>query len=265
MRSRKAKVLHTITGKPLLWHVLSAVWGAGIEDVCVVVGFQAEAVRKTIGTVAARRGVRRSVRWVAQSEQLGTAHALLMAAPLFGIGAGSGTRPHGAESVFGGTKKVLVICGDVPFVRPHTIRQLFDAHVASRAACTVLTVCLEEPANYGRIVRGPNGDIKAIVEAHDADAEQEKIEEVNSGIYVFQAPLVFDALREVRCCNVKHEYYLTDVVAILSRRGAPVVPFSACDAREVLGINDRTELAAARRLAGEQYGGLEDTGVRRGS
>lgn len=255
MKSRKAKVLHTIAGKPMLWHVLTAVWKAGVENVCIVVGFQAEVVKKTISGLVVASGLRRNLVWISQPEQLGTAHALLMAAPLFGASVTSAGQQPGAQATLRKSKRILVICGDVPLVRPATIRKLLEVHTTSSAACTVLTVTLDNPGHYGRIVRGADGTVKAIVEARDASAEQKKIKEVNSGIYVFQSPLVFDALREVRCCNVKNEYYLTDVVAILNRRGASVIPFSAGNAREVLGINNRAELAAARREAAKSKRG----------
>ncbi|MDQ7779740.1 MAG: NTP transferase domain-containing protein [Planctomycetota bacterium] len=240
MKSRKAKVLHALGGRPMLWHVLRAMRTAGIRDVCVVTGFQAAAVRRVVRPLLEEIEFPLRVEWVNQHEQLGTAHALMAAEPVF-VG-------DDGEVPFEKTKRILVVCGDVPLIRPATLEAFVRAHESEKVACSVMTTIPEKPGNYGRIVRGPDGDIESIVEARDASETERAIREINAGVYIFESPAVFRALQKVGCDNAKCEYYLTDVVAVLNARGDRVMPFLVLDSLEVLGINDRRELAGAREL-----------------
>ena len=175
-----------------------------------------------------------------QAEQRGTGHAMLMA--------GS------ALEAFEGT--LLVVCGDTPLLRASTLHALLEAHEASRAAVTVLSMRLPDPKGYGRIVHAADGSIAAIVEERDTTPEQKAIDEVNSGIYAFHYPRLVSVLSQLTAHNAQGEYYLTDTVAMLRRAGAKTAVVLAPDYRELLGINTVEQLAEAesthRQLSGEE-------------
>lgn len=224
MKSERAKVLHEVAGRPMLAHVVDAVSAAGVSALHVVVGYQAD-------EIAARFQGLATV-WVQQTERRGTGHALLMA------------DPHLGES----HRPILVLCGDAPLVRPATLRALLETHHRAGAAATVLTCEVKDPTGYGRIVRDARGEVAAIVEHGDATEAQREIREINSGIYCFQSPAVFAALRSLRPENRQGEYYLTDVIPMFLGKGLRVASVKAADPDEVLGINTRQELAVATRV-----------------
>ncbi len=219
MKSRKAKVLHQVGGLPMLeWVVRSAL--AVSDDVHVVVGHQAEAVQASI----------EGVRFIQQKEQLGTGHAVMA-----------------ARSSLQGAGDLLILPGDVPLIRPETLRLLFDFHDVGSFAGSLVTATLEDPHGYGRIVRGSDNAVEAIVEHRDGTDGVLDIREINSGIYVFDSSLLFDALDRTRTDNVQEEYYLTDVVKILSGEGHRFGAFEINDPTEVSGINSRKQLARVDR------------------
>ena len=221
MKSDLAKVLHPMAGRPLLAFVLDAVAALGLARTLVVVGHQRERVR------AAFAGA--GVGWVTQAEQRGTGHAVQMAEPeLRG---------------FAGT--LLVVCGDTPLLTTATLVALLDAHAASQAAVTVLSMRLPDPKGYGRIVRDPSGGLAAIVEHRDATPAQRAIDEVNSGNYAFEYPALAAMLPRLGTGNAQGEYYLTDVVALLRGVGARTEALCASDYRELLGVNTPEQLAEA--------------------
>jgi bifunctional UDP-N-acetylglucosamine pyrophosphorylase/glucosamine-1-phosphate N-acetyltransferase len=171
------------------------------------------------------------------------ASAVLQNSPL---GTGHATR-IALESAPELTGPVLILPGDSPLLRPETLRQLLDQHARSDAAATVLTARPPDPTGYGRIVRTPTGHLRAIVEERDADAATRHIDEVATSVYVFDAATLRGLLPRVNRSNSQHEEYLTDVIEMLVTDGCEVETWQAADPQETLGINDRVQLAAARR------------------
>ena len=218
MKSSTPKVLHPVCGRTILWHVLEAARSLEPDPLVVVVGAGGEGVRKAFAD--------RKIAWVEQKERRGTGHALLQAEP--------------ALAGFAG--KLVVLCGDAPLVTPATLGKLMRA--AQGRVGTVLTCEVEDPSGYGRVLRDTRGDVTRIVEHRDATEEERRIREINSGGYAFDAPLVFDAVRQIKPDNAQGEHYLTDVLPILMRRGR-VGAYAAEDCSEVLGVNSRRDLALA--------------------
>lgn len=228
MQSDLPKVLHDVGGRPMLLHVIDAVKAIGARPVIVVTGYQAGQVE------SACRGA--GVEFARQPEQLGTGHAVMQTEPL--LSAHTGT--------------IIVLNGDVPGLRPETIRRFVDYHARERASATVLTAMLENPAGYGRIVRDAQERLLRIVEDKDATPAEREIREVNSGLFCFEAGELFLALKRVTRRNAQNEYYLTDVIGLLASEGKGVAAWCIDDAREVAGVNNPDELDAVRRFVGEQ-------------
>lgn len=227
MRSAVPKVLHLIAGRPLLWHALSAAAAMRPEQVVAVIGHGREQVGEYLDQHHPE--VRRAV----QSEQLGTGHAVTCA--LTDAGQVEGT--------------VLVTYGDVPLLTAETLKALVTEHQRAGNAVTVLTAVLDDAAGYGRIVRDAEGGLASIVEHRDADDEQRRIREINSGIYAFDGVVLTDALGRLTSANAQGERYLTDVVAIARGDGHRVGTLVTGDAAETEGVNDRVQLAdLSRRL-----------------
>jgi bifunctional UDP-N-acetylglucosamine pyrophosphorylase/glucosamine-1-phosphate N-acetyltransferase len=224
MNSDLAKVLHPMAGQPLLAHVLACLDRLGVGRVLVVIGHQRERVRSAFAHA--------EVEWVVQAEQRGTGHAVLMAGP--------------ALEEFEGT--LLVVCGDTPLLRAATLHDLLEKHAESRAAVTVLSTRVPDPAGYGRIVRDAAGGNVAIVEERDATAQQKSIDEINSGIYAFQYPVLAAVLGGLTAHNAQGEYYLTDAVSLLQEAGHAAAVLCAEDWRELLGINTPAQLDEAERI-----------------
>lgn len=235
LKSKRAKVLHSIGGKPLLQHVMDAVSAiVRLSDVFVVVGYQAEEVERAIGASAAH--------FIHQKRQLGTGHAVQC-----------------LRDALANYTDVLVLSGDVPLIRPETIERLREFHRAQRAAMTILTARPENPFGYGRVLRvAPDRpDVAAIVEQKALRDDQHRVGEINSGIYAFNVKALYAHIDSLRSDNAHGEYYLTDMAAILRQAGERVVALETADATEVLGANTMAEmmhldaalnLAAARRL-----------------
>ena len=233
MRSSLVKVLHPIAGRPVLGHVMHSVVHTEPTAVAVVVGHQRERVSDYL--TSAEAGVFIAV----QEEQLGTGHAVRVcieqiAAQGFDLDSLSGP--------------VLVLAGDAPLVQGTTLANLIAHHAESAAAVTVLSAHLADPQGYGRIVRDATGQVRGIVEHRDASEAERQIDEVNSGTYVFDAAMLREALALVTTDNAQGEEYLTDVVGIAHGRGHLVAALATPDPNEILGINDRVQLAEASRL-----------------
>ena len=220
MKSALPKVLHRAGELALIEHVFRAADALSPQTITVIVGHEAEAVRRSI---AKRLGLQ----FALQEPQLGTGHALLQAGP----------------ALRGRTGTVVLLSGDVPLLRAATLETLVRVHAAAGAAATVLTAVVDDPHGYGRIVRSADGAIEAIVEHKDATPQQRLIAEINSGIYAFDLGPLFDALRQIGAANAQAEYYLPDLVSIYRARGLVVETVVAEDAREILGVNSRKELA----------------------
>ena len=225
MKSRKAKVLHQVGGASLLEHVLKASQPLS-SHVLVVVGHQAEKVKALVPTVT----------FVDQTEQLGTGHAVSTA----------------REALAGFMGDLLVLPGDVPLISQNTLRDFLRFHREGGFTASVLTADIAEPVGYGRIVRRNDDEVDAIVEHRDASPEVLRITEINSSIYVFQTPALFEALSGVRNQNSQSEYYLTDVIGILASKNRKVGAYKAPNPVEILGINTRQELAAMDRFMRQQ-------------
>jgi bifunctional UDP-N-acetylglucosamine pyrophosphorylase/glucosamine-1-phosphate N-acetyltransferase len=221
MKSKKAKVLHVAGGAPLIQHVLAAARSRS-HDVSIVVGHQADKVRELIP----------EAKFVEQHEQLGTGHAVMIARPQF-------------EGFRG---ELLILPGDVPLITRSTLEKFLSFHREGGFTASVLTADVANPFGYGRIVRRGDNEVDSIIEQRDATPEILQISEINSSIYVFNAPALFDALSKVRNENAQKEYYLTDVVAILVSQQKKVGAFKAPHSEEILGINTRAELAAIDRM-----------------
>ncbi len=225
MKSRMAKVLHRAGGRALVEHAIFAALGvAPPERIFVVVGHQADAVRE----VAEAAGVHT----FEQKEQLGTGHAMMCGeAALAGLGG-----------------HMVVTVGDCPLIRAETLQSLVERQRKSAAAAVVLTADVADSTGYGRIIRDQNGAIEAIVEHKAATDAQRKVKEINSGIYCFDSAEFWRHIRMVRPDNPANEYYLTDVIGILNGAGLRVAATKIADPGELLGINDRVQLAEADRI-----------------
>lgn len=232
MKSATPKVLHDICGRSLVGHVLAASRELDPEHLVVVVGHAREQVAAHLGEVDA--GVRTAV----QEQQNGTGHAVRMALEELG-GSVEGT--------------VVVVCGDTPLLTGETLKRLAQAHDGDGNAVTVLTAEVPDATGYGRIVRdAASGAVTAIVEHKDASEEQRAIREINSGVFAFDGQLLADALGKVRTDNSQGEEYLTDVLGILREAGHRVGASVAGDHREIAGINNRVQLAQARRILNDR-------------
>jgi bifunctional UDP-N-acetylglucosamine pyrophosphorylase/glucosamine-1-phosphate N-acetyltransferase len=220
LKSKRAKVLHEIGGLPLLAHVIQAAKQVvPAEDVYVVIGHQAEQVRAAVESTG--------VKFVLQREQRGTGHAIMC-----------------ARERVQHYQNILVLSGDVPLIRPETIGRLREYHLGRKAAMTILTAEPHEPFGYGRVIRAAGDRVKAIVEQKALTKPQEKIREINSGIYAFAAKPLFAYIDRLKADNAHHELYLTDMAALLVKAKSTVVALKADDPAEVLGANTLAELSA---------------------
>jgi bifunctional UDP-N-acetylglucosamine pyrophosphorylase/glucosamine-1-phosphate N-acetyltransferase len=219
MKSDTIKILHRAAGRPIVEYVLDLASEVCGRPPIMVIGHQREAVQKAIGDRA---------RYAVQDEPRGTGHAVLQAAPLVSAGG-----------------SVLILSGDVPLTRAETLRRLIDEHQRAKNALTFLTMRVDPPARYGRIVRDGSGNVQRIVEAKDATPEQLAINEVNAGIYLFESDGLADRLRTLTPNNQQGEYYLTDLIGQLREAGRPVGTVLVDDPMETLGVDSRAQLARA--------------------
>ena len=220
MQSRLPKVLHKIAGQPLLSHVLTAAKTVNDAKSIVVTGFGADQVENTIGKQADA--------FVTQPQQLGTGHAVQCALP------------HIREN-----SKVLILYGDVPLIAPETIAKMLDAVTADQMG--LLTVILDDPSGYGRIIRDTDNNISAIVEQKDASPEQLKVNEVNTGVMALTSQQLMGWLPQIDNNNAQGEYYLTDLIAIATSDSVKVKSIQPQSATEVEGVNNRVQLSQLER------------------
>ncbi|PYI50217.1 bifunctional UDP-N-acetylglucosamine diphosphorylase/glucosamine-1-phosphate N-acetyltransferase GlmU [Paenibacillus flagellatus] len=222
MKSKLYKVLHPVCGKPMVGHVLDVLDAVRADRKVVIVGHGAEAVQSYVGDRA---------EFALQAEQLGTGHAVLMAAPML----------EGEDGI------TVVICGDTPLIRPESIEAMIRLHREQGAAATLMSAKLESPQGYGRIIRNGQGHVEKIVEQKDCTPEQDAIDEINAGTYVFDNRKLFAALSQVTNDNAQNEYYFTDVIGILRGQGEKVLGYCTTDASEWIGVNDRIALSEAEK------------------
>ena len=218
MKSERLKVLHEVCGKPMLEYVIETAWEATGHKPCVVIGYQAGAVKEAVGDKAT---------YVMQEVQKGTGHAVMQAAPfLSGI-----------------YEEVIVLYGDCPLLSAETLSDLIKNRRDAGAACAVLTSRLADPTGYGRVIRGEGNRVARIVEHEDARPAELAVNEINSGIYCFDAGALLDALPLLCDDNAQKQYYITDVLSILDQKGLACIACEAENPEECLGINDRRALA----------------------
>lgn len=223
MRSEKPKVLHPLCGRPMLHYPLEAARKSGFNQLKVVIGHGSQQVMDAFSG--------EDITWVEQTNQLGTGHALLCA----------------AEALRGYSGPLLLLCGDVPLLRPETVQQLYRYHTEEESAVTVLTARMTDPHGYGRIIR-EGQQVLQIVEERDADDMQRQLTEINTGTYLFDTTFVLSALQGLNKNNAQGEYYLTDIVAAAVAEGHQTRALCVDDPTQVMGINDRRQLAEAEVL-----------------
>src|SRR5690349_1993840 len=231
-KSRRAKVLHEVAGLPLVAHVLRAAFKLTPEAIFTLVGHQAEEVERAVRDEAAylvERGASQpDLRFVLQNEQRGTGHAVMVA------------REHLKDR----TAPLILLAGDGPMIKAETLTRLAEAHRAEGNAATVLTVEMDDPTGYGRIIRDAEGRFARIVEQKDGSPAELAVREVCVSIYCFEVAALLEALDHLNTDNAQGEYYVTDVPAILLEQGERVGVFCHDNPEEVPGINTRVELAA---------------------
>ncbi len=224
MQSKLVKVLHPVAGRPMILYLVEAALKMKSQKVIVVVGHQGDQVRQALTDYP--------VTIVTQPQPRGTGHAVLQAQP----------------ALTGVAGPVLIVNGDVPLVTDEILRYLVQYHHDNRAALTLLTTELESPQGYGRIIRNARNQVARIIEEKDATPEQRKVCEINTGFYVVEKALLFQALNSVRPNNAQREYYLTDIVGIAMRQKKRVTALCVEHPSEVLGINSRADLAWAEHF-----------------
>jgi bifunctional UDP-N-acetylglucosamine pyrophosphorylase/glucosamine-1-phosphate N-acetyltransferase len=222
MKSGLVKVLHPAAGRPMISWVIDSARDAGAAPTVLVVGHQAEAVRSAFSGAA-------DIRCALQEEQLGTGHAVACA----------------REQLSGFSGTVLILCGDTPLLRGKTLQGLVASHRENGAALTVLTAVMDDPYGYGRVVRDTDGRVLRIVEQKDASPEEQALCEINSGIYCMEADFLFANIDSISSDNAQGEFYLTDLVAIAVKQGLTCLGRCTDDADEIMGVNDRAQLAEA--------------------
>ncbi|MCB2198038.1 NTP transferase domain-containing protein [bacterium] len=218
MKSDLPKVLHEVGGIPMVIHVVNQARSSGAEPIVAVVGHKRELV---IPVVEAE-----GVKYAVQEQQLGTGHAVQSA----------------QSSLEGFEGDILVLSGDVPLLSHETIDKLLEYHREQGAVATVVTAVADDPTGYGRILRGDDGLVLGIREHKDCSDEELRVREINSGIYLFRAAKLFEALKRLKNDNAQGEYYLTDVFADFFRDNLPVGAFKG-DFTEITGVNSPEDLS----------------------
>jgi len=223
MKSKKSKLVQKIYDKELVLRVAELAEKIGSNDIIAVVGYLREQVEAVLGD---------RVQYAFQEELLGTGHAVMQ-----------------AERFLTGKKgKAVILYGDVPLIRPETLKNLINKSINSKECATVLTAVYDNPTGYGRIIRDEGGSIKAIVEEKDATDTQRQIKEINSGIYCFDIEALVDAIHQLTPDNSQGEYYLTDVIKIMNEKGLRTGAMIVEDNTEILGVNDRSQLELLTRV-----------------
>lgn len=225
-----AKVMYTVAAKPMIEHVVDLAIALDSSRTIVVVGWKKETVINHL----MRAG--KPCVFVDQIPQLGTGHAVMQT----------------EQSLRGFHGDVLVLSGDVPLLTAATAQELLNVHHSSGAGATVLTAVLDDPTGYGRILRDGQEHVVGIVEHRDATEEQRKIREINTGIYIFDRPMLFDGLHHITPHNAQNEYYLTDVFRYFWDNKFPVRAVAAEDPLEVRGVNTLEQLEHARLILAER-------------
>jgi bifunctional UDP-N-acetylglucosamine pyrophosphorylase/glucosamine-1-phosphate N-acetyltransferase len=226
MNTHLPKVLHEVTGRPMLAYVLDACRSVGVDRIYVVVGFGADQVKERFAEESS------DIVWVEQPKQLGTAHAVMCC----------------KEYLSGCAGQTLVLCGDGPLIRAKTLKTLIEKHEAEHSAATLATAVLDDPTGYGRIIRDAYGNMQGIIEDSDCTPAQRAVKEVNPSYYLFNNQVLLRALEQVKPDNVKQEYYLTDALSVIIATGHKVVAVTAVRPEEAVGVNSRAQLSVASKI-----------------
>jgi len=221
MKSDLPKVVFELAGKPMINRVVETAQKIDSDLIVVVVGHKKEIVIEVVPK-------NEKIKFIEQKEQNGTGHAVMVTKDVFKDFKGD----------------VFILCGDVPLLRSETLEKMLDKHREKKAACTVLTVVMNDTLKYGRIVRNKDGNVQKIVEHKDASEEEKKIKEINSAIYCFDAQSMFSALNRINNNNSQNEYYLTDTLEILNNDNKIVTSVVLEDMAEASGINSKEQLAS---------------------
>ena len=217
MKSKKSKLVQKIYGKEIVKRAVENAKNAGVNDIVAVVGYQKEEVMAVLGD---------TVKYAFQEDMLGTGHAVLQA----------------KQYLQGKKGRVLVLNGDVPLLRPETLNKLLEKSIENKEYATLLTAIYDNPYGYGRIIRDEGGSVSAIVEEKDTTEDQKEIKEINAGIYCFDIEELLVALDELKPNNAQGEYYITDVIGIMNKKGLKTGAVVVEDNTEILGVNDRIQL-----------------------
>lgn len=223
MKSDLPKVVHTIDGKCLVDYAIEAARGAGAEEICLVVGYKSDVVKEKI--------LHKDVTFVLQEEQLGTGHAVKC-----------------AKEFLGDEGQTMILFGDTPLITADTLKRLSDYHNQKGNAVTVLSAKMENPTGYGRIIRDAEGVFVKSVEHKDANEEELKSKEINSGMYLFDTKELSGALEKIQPNNAQGEYYLPDTLMIVKEKGLRVDAFALEDPEDITGVNDQEQLRAAAEI-----------------
>lgn len=238
MKSEKPKVVHEVLGRPMVYYSIEAARSAGCDEVCVIVGYKGEEVRQCVESVYSGLGqsdvVDKVIRYAVQKEQLGTGHAVKCASDFIG---------HDGD--------VVVLCGDTPLVTGDTLKTAIEQHRAGGNGVTVISAMLDDPFGYGRIIRDDQG-LDRIVEQKDATEEEQRVHEVNSGMYIFNCDALQTALGKISNDNAQGEYYLPDAIGLIKAMGLPVDAVPMDDADQIRGVNTLDQLAEAAEIMKER-------------
>lgn len=224
MKSSLAKVLQPLNNRPLLSYVLDTVYALNPDRVIVVVGYQADKVKEAFPDPR--------IEFVDQREQLGTGHAVQQA----------------ASALQGYEGTILVLCGDMPFVKMKTLQNLLDEHSQDSPPCTMWTLKCAENKDFGRVIRDENQAVARIVENRDVTEQEKKVDEYNTGVYCFDKIMLFNGLKKLDNNNAQREYYLTDIIQYFTQDRLQVRSIQTRDADELLGINTEEDLKKAERI-----------------
>lgn len=227
MNSEICKVMHKISGKPLACWVYTKLKDAGCENFVMVIGHKKEQVKDYF---------KDSVNYAVQDKMLGTGHAVMMCKDYFK----------------GDNTTVMVLCGDTPLISKELIEGVIENHKKSGASATVVSAKVKNPTGYGRIIKDNDGNLLKIVEHKDATEEEKAVNEINSGMYCFESKDLFEALSKIKNDNAQGEYYLTDTISILKSEGKTVKAFACENEEEILGVNNRIDLAAAQKIKNKE-------------
>jgi len=230
MKSDLPKVLHQANGKPIVSYVIEKSLALKPERTVLIIGHKGEMVKAATEQYT-------GIEWALQEPQLGTGHAVMQAEP----------------ALEGFRGDVLILSGDAPLITEATIANLQEHHHTRNAAATVLTADMDNPTGYGRIIRNAaTGDVEKIVEQKDASPEEQQVQEINSGVYMFNAEKLFGALKRITNTNAQQEYYLTDVFGIFFNDGERISAYKTPHGDEIRGINTPDQLREAEELLREE-------------